>query len=80
MTSNCTMPGSLMTGFYENTVIFRIGDTSCEDLTVKKVVIRGGGLDYEDPFGAEFSGVDRNRFPADYVFRLIDIVVKKAEK
>jgi len=77
MTSNYTMPGSIMTGLYENTVVFRIGDTSREDLTVKKVVIRGGGMDYEDPFGAEFSEIDRNRFPADYVFRLIDVIVKK---
>lgn len=80
ITSNYTMPGSLMTGLYENTVHFRIGDTSREDLTVKKVVIRGGGLDYEDPFGAEFKDGDRNRYPADYVFRLIDVIVKKTAR
>lgn len=79
MTSNYTMPGSLMSGLYENTVHFRIGDTSREDLTVHKVVIRGGGLDYEDPFGAEWNDGDRNRYPADYVFRLIDVVVKKTK-
>lgn len=71
MTSNYTMPGSLMSGLYENTVHFRIGDTSRPELTPYKVVIRGGGLDYEDPFD------ERIRYPADYVFRLIDIVVKK---
>ena len=71
MTSNYTMPGSLMTGLYENSVHFRIGDTSRPDLTVHKIVIRGGGIDYEDPFD------HRIRYPADYVFRLIDVVVKK---
>ena len=74
MTSNYTMPGSLMTGLYENTVHFRIGDTSRPELTPHKIVIRGGGLDYEDPFD------HRNRYPADYVFRLIDVVVKKTPK
>ena len=71
MTSNFTMSGSLMSGLYENTVHFRIGDTSRPELTPHKVVIRGGGLDYEDPFD------ERIRYPADYVFRLIDVVVKK---
>ena len=79
-TSNYTMPGSLMSGLYENTVYFRIGDTSRPELTVHKIVVRGGGLDYEDPLGAEFSDGDRNRYPADYVFRLIDVVVKKPQK
>lgn len=79
-TSNYTMPGSLMNGLYENTAHFRIGDTSKEELTVNKIVIRGGGLDYEDPYGAEFKDGDRNRYPADYVFRLIDVVVKKPSK
>ena len=74
MTSNYTMPGSLMSGLYENTVHFRIGDTSRPELTPYKVVIRGGGLDYEDPFD------ERIRYPADYVFRLIDIVVKKERR
>ena len=78
-TSNYTMPGSLMSGLYENTVHFRIGDTSRPELTPYRVVIRGGGLDYEDPLGAEFSDGDRNRYPADYVFRLVDVVVKKAD-
>ena len=71
MTSNYTMPGSLMTGLYENSVHFRIGDTSRPEFTAHKIVIRGGGLDYEDPFD------HRDRYPADYVFRLIDVVVKK---
>ena len=79
-TSNYTMPGSLMSGLYENTAYFRIGDTSRPELTVHKIVIRGGGLDYEDPLGAEFPDGDRNRYPADYVFRLIDVVVKKPQK
>ena len=79
-TSNYTMPGSLMSGLYENTAHFRIGDTSRPELTAHKIVIRGGGLDYEDPLGAEFPDGDRNRYPADYVFRLIDVVVKKPQK
>lgn len=70
-TSNYTMPGSLMTGLYENAAYFRIGDTSSPELTVHKITIRGGGLDYEDPFDG------LNRYPADYVFRLIDVVVRK---
>ena len=78
-TSNYTMPGSLLSGLYENTAYFRIGDTSRPELTVHKIVIRGGSLDYEDPLGAEFSDGDRNRYPADYVFRLIDVVVKKVK-
>ena len=41
-------------------------------------MIRGGVPDYEDPIGAEFSSGDRNRYPADYVFRLVDVVVKKS--
>ncbi len=36
-----------------------------------KIVIRGGSQDFEDP------GTYRERFPADYAFRLIDVVVKK---
>ena len=71
MTSGCTMPGSLMSGLYENAAYFRIGDTSRPELTARKVVVRGGGLDYEDP------GCDRVRYPADYTFRLIDLVVRK---
>lgn len=78
--------GSLMTGLYENTAYFRIGDVNLfsERLTegeptrkivgtvdVYKIVIRGGGLDYEDP------GTAIARYPADYAFRLIDVVVKK---
>jgi hypothetical protein len=70
-TSNYTVPGSLMSGLYENTAYFRVGDTSRPKLTVHRIVIRGGGLDYEDPFDA------RIRYPADYVFRLIDVVVRK---
>ena len=72
MTSNFSMPGSLMSGLYENTVHFRIGDTSRPELTPHRIVIRGGGLDYEDPFD------QRIRYPADYVFRLVDVIVKKA--
>ena len=72
MTSGYYMPGSLMTGLYENTAYFRIGDTSRPEHTPYKVVIRGGGLDYEDP------GTNRVRYPADYTFRLIDVVVKKS--
>lgn len=71
MTANYTVPGSLMSGLYENTVHFRVGDTSRPELTVHRVVVRGGGFDYEDPFD------HRNRYPADYVFRLIDVVVRK---
>lgn len=80
MTSNYTMPGSLISGLYENSVHFRIGDTSRPELTPHKIVLRGGGLDYEDPFGAIFGDGDRNRYPADYVFRLVDVVVKKPPK
>jgi len=88
MTNGFYRPGSIMTGLYENTVYFRIGDVnifSSEDnkepgkiyrevidnYDVHKIVIRGGGLDYEDP------GSNRERYPADYCFRLIDVVVKK---
>lgn len=71
MTAGYTVPGSLMSGLYENTVHFRVGDTSRPELTVRRVVISGGGLDYEDPFD------HRNRYPADYVFRLVDVVVRK---
>ncbi|MBE9569694.1 MAG: hypothetical protein IMF11_03650 [Proteobacteria bacterium] len=71
MTSGYYMPGSLMSGLYENTAYFRIGDTSRLKHTPYKVVIRGGGLDYEDP------GTEIVRYPADYTFRLIDIVLKK---
>ncbi len=74
MTSNYTMPGSLMPGLYENTVYFRIGDTSRTELTAHKIVLGGGGLDYEDPFD------HRIRYPADYVFRLVDVVVKKPQE
>jgi hypothetical protein len=77
MTSNYTMPGSLMPGLYENTVHFRIGDTSRPELTPYRVVIRGGCTDYEDPMVGEFLDGPRKRYPADYVFRLIDVVVKK---
>lgn len=80
MTSNYTMPGSLMSGLYENTAHFRIGDTSRPELTPYRIVIRGGGLDYEDPFGNEFGDGNRNRYPADYVFRLVDVVVKKVKR
>ena len=65
------MPGSLMTGLYENTAYFRIGDTLGSEHTAHKVVIRGGGLDYEDP------GTRIGRYPADYAFRMIDVVVRR---
>ena len=71
MTSGYSVPGSVMSGLYENTAYFRIGDTSRPENTVTKVVIRGGGLDYEDP------GTKVARYPADYTFRLIDLVVRK---
>ena len=87
-TSNFYMPGSVMGGLYENTAYFRIGDSnvfSSDDnkekgevfrekvgnYDVHKIVVRGGGLDYEDP------GSDRERYPAEYAFRLIEVVVKK---
>jgi hypothetical protein len=87
-TSNFYMPGSVMGGLYENTAYFRIGDVNIfseEDKKeegevfreivgqsdVYKIVVRGGGLDYEDP------GSDRERYPAEYAFRLIEVVVKK---
>ena len=71
MTSGYYMPGSLMTGLYENTAHFRIGDTSRPEHSPHRVVIRGGGLDYEDP------GTGIARYPADYTFRLVDVTVKK---
>ena len=88
MTNGYYVPGSVMGGLYENTAYFRIGDVNVfseddkkdpgevfreiiDQYDVHKVVIRGGGLDYEDP------GSDRERYPADYAFRLIDVVVKK---
>ncbi len=71
MTTGYMAPGSLMTGLYENTAYFRIGDTSRPELTPYRVLIRGGGLDYEDP------GTKISRYPAEYTFRLIDIAVKK---
>jgi len=80
MTNGFTVPGSLMGGLYENTAYFRVGDAAYVDQATKswrqvdchKVVIRGGGQDYEDP------GKKIARYPADYTFRLIDVVVKKA--
>jgi hypothetical protein len=88
MTSNFYMPGSVIGGLYENTAYFRIGDVNMfegpgdeeegkvfremvDTYDVHKIVIRGGGLDYEDP------GSDRERYPAEYAFRLIEVVVKK---
>jgi hypothetical protein len=88
MTNGYYRPGSIMGGLYENTAYFRIGDVNIfadEDrkepgevyreivgqYDVHKIVIRGGALDYEDP------GSNRERYPADYGFRLIDVVVKK---
>lgn len=85
MSSNYYRPGSIMGGLYENTVYFRIGDanmmsyrkTGEESRSIEyvhephKIVIRGGGLDYEDP------GQAQERYPADYSFRLIEVGVKK---
>ena len=88
MTNGYYMPGSIMGGLYENTAYFRIGDVNVfseEDnkekgkvfreivsqYNVHKIVLRAGALDYEDP------GSDRERYPADYAYRLIDVVVKK---
>ena len=72
MTSGYYMPGSLMSGLYENTACFRIGDTSRPEHTAYKIVIKGGSLDYED------NGYIEGRYPAEYTFRLIDVVVKKS--
>ena len=88
MTNGYYIPGSIMGGLYENTAYFRIGDVNVFDgagdkeegkvfreivsqYDVHKIVLRAGGLDYEDP------GSDRERYPADYAYRLIDVVVKK---
>jgi len=88
MTNGFYRPGSIMGGLYENTAYFRIGDVNIfseedqkapgkvyrdivDTYDVHKIVIRGGALDYEDP------GSNRERYPADYGFRLIDVVVKK---
>jgi hypothetical protein len=87
MTQGYYLPGSLMAGLYENTAYFRIGDNNDFETDEKadtfknrvikpgqpvhKVVIKCGGLDYEDP------GTVRSRYPADYAIRLIEIVVKK---
>ena len=88
MTNGYYLPGSIMGGLYENTAYFRIGDVNVfegegdeeegkvfrelvSQYDVHKVVLRAGGLDYEDP------GTDRERYPADYAYRLIDVVVKK---
>jgi hypothetical protein len=87
MTQGYYLPGSVMHGLYENTVYFRVGDhtrfkvdknsnsyanrVAVPGKPVKKVVIRCGGLDYEDP------GTERSRYPADYAIRLIEVVVKK---
>ncbi len=88
MTNGYYMPGSIMGGLYENTAYFRIGNVNVfkgegdkaegkvfreivSQYDVHKIVLRAGGLDYEDP------GSDRERYPADYAYRLIDVVVKK---
>ncbi len=82
MTGNYYRPGSLMGGLYENTAYFRIGDVNYIEsqgfTNVRKthqecykVVVKGGSSDYEDP------GTPRERHPADYAFRLIDVCVKK---
>lgn len=85
LSSNYYRPGSVMAGLYENTVFFRIGDANMmsyrksgkESRSIEythepqKIVIRGGGLNYEQP------GHRAARYPADYSFRLIEVGVKK---
>lgn len=86
MTSGYYRPGSIMAGLYENTAYFRIGDVDMFEKVqqkgpdtmkvvghydVHKIVIRAGGMDYENP------GCPAERYPADYAIRLIDVVVKK---
>lgn len=84
MTSGYYMPGSIMPGLCENTAYFRIGDVdmfkrlpgpykmkAVAHYDVHRIVVRAGGMDYENP------GCERERYPADYAIRLIDVVVKK---
>jgi len=86
MTSGYYMPGSIMSGLYENTAYFRIGDVDMFEQVIQpgpntakvvghrdvhKIVVRCGSLDYENPGGPHA------RYPADYAIRLIDVVVKK---
>ena len=88
MTYGYYRPGSLMSGLYENTACFRIGDTSCPEHTAHKVVVRGGGLDKEEGYKGtgrylggsqnEEPGVTESRYPGDYAFRLIDLLVEKS--
>ena len=68
MSNGYYRPGPIMGGLYENTAYFRIGEA---DPVARKIIIRGGSLDYEDP------GTDRERYPGDYAVRLIDVLVKK---
>jgi len=80
------LPGSLLSGLYENTTYFRIGDTSRSELTAHKVVVRGGSMDKEEDYkgkGKYLSGdmneplrTSQSRFPGEYAFRLIEIAVK----
>ncbi len=62
---------SIMNGLHENTAHFRIGDTSRPALTTRRIVLRGGALDLEDPY--QFN----SRFPGDFTCRLIDVEVRK---
>ncbi len=57
---------------YENTVVFRIGDTSCPDGTPHRVTITAGGLG-----GPTNPGTAEARHPADYAIRLVDVAVRK---
>ena len=89
MTYGYYRPGSLMSGLYENTAYFRIGDTSRPEHTAYKVVIRGGGVDKEEAYKGpgkylggsqnQEPGVTESRYPADYAFRLIDLLVEKSQ-
>lgn len=83
MTSNYYRPGSLFGGLFENTAYFRIGDVNYIEKErgyknirkthqeCYKMVVKAGSWDYEDP------GSTRERHPADYAIRLIDVCVKK---
>ena len=59
-------------GFYENTAVARIGDTSRPDQTAFRVVITAGALG-----GPSDPGTADTRYPGDYAIRLIDVMVRK---
>ncbi len=62
---------SIMNGLYENVAYFRVGDTSRPGQVVKRVVLRGGSEDLEDPY--QFN----SRYPADFNCRLLDVELRK---